>query len=143
MCKHHKQHKYKKHLSYSEKSTHAEEMAIEKIKKNRKKKLTNVSLIVIRISYGSTPDFYNLTNSRPCVACISKINNIRRIGYKISKIYFSNENGDIVCYKLRDIIKEKQHLSKYYRTATIPKNLLLEFDIVVKQHPIPNDTKIK
>ncbi|XWV26641.1 putative cytidine deaminase [Tupanvirus soda lake] len=129
-CNHH----YNKKLSYTEKSTHAEEMAIDKLKKNKKRKLISVSLLVIRISYGSTVDVYNLSNSRPCVACMSKIKNLTNFGYKVTKVYFSNENGDIVCYKLRDILKEKQYLSKFYRVSTIPRSFMSEFDVSLQRN---------
>ncbi|XWV25661.1 cytidine deaminase [Tupanvirus deep ocean] len=124
---------YHKKLSYTEKSTHAEEMAIDKLHKNKKRKLINVSLLVIRITYGSTADIYNLSNSRPCVACMSKIKNLTNFGYRVTKVYFSNENGDIVCYRLRDILKEKQYLSKFYRVSTIPKNFMIEFDVSLQR----------
>jgi len=132
---------YKKNLNttkpnpatIADKSTHAEEMAIDKIQKNKTKKKINVSLLVIRITTASTLDSYVLSNSRPCVACIHKIKNMGYHGYKISKIYFSNEHGNIVCYKLRDIVKEKQHISKFYRGTNIPKKYTNEFEIIKKQ----------
>lgn len=113
------------------KTIHAEETAINKIQINKNRKKIEVSLLVIRITPSSTIDNYRLTNSKPCVSCISKIRNIEQIGYKITKIYFSDEQGDIICYKLRDILTEKQYLTKYYRRTNIPKNLL-KFDIVNK-----------
>lgn len=120
--------KYYKKIPFSEKSIHAEEMAISKIKRNTKKPI-NVSLMVIRISYNSTIDSYSLANSRPCISCMYKIKNTMSIGYHINKIYFSDENGNIVCYKVRDIINEKHHISKYYRATSIPKVIIKEFDI--------------
>ena len=122
-------HSHAKLLPYTDKSTHAEEMAIDKLPNNRNKKLINVSLLVIRISVNSTTDLYKMSNSRPCISCMYKIKTSAQLGYKISKIYFSNEDGDIVCHKLRDIIKEKQFLSKYYRLSMIPKVLVREFEI--------------
>lgn len=120
--------KYYKKITYAEKSIHAEEMAISKIKRNPKK-MINVSLMVIRISYNSTIETYHLANSKPCVSCMYKIKNTVNIGYHINKIYFSDENGNIICYKIRDLLKEKHHLSKYYRASYIPKRLIKEFNI--------------
>ena len=120
---------HKNQLLYSDKAIHAEEMAIDKIKKNNKKKLINVSLMVIRISPSSTSNDFHLSNSRPCAICMLKIKNMVHFGYKISKVYFSNSNGQIVCYKLKNLIQEKQYLSKYYRTTSIPKILRHEFDL--------------
>ena len=116
-CNHSNCNHHKNHLLYSDKAIHAEEMAIDKITKNNKRKLINVSLMVIKISPNSTPDAYHLSNSRPCAICVLKIKNMVYIGYKISKVYFSNKNGEIVCYKLQNLIKEKQYLSKYYRLS--------------------------
>lgn len=117
------------------KSVHAEETAIDKIQKNTKRKRINVSLLVIRISPASTVDHYHLSNSRPCVSCMSKIKNMSSIGYKISKIYFSNGKGEIVCHKLRDILREKQHLSRYYRQTIIPKRLR-EFELAQEKRKL-------
>ena len=84
--------------------------------------------MVIRISTASNIDHYSLASSRPCISCMYKIKNSIDHGYKISKVYFSNENGEIVCYKLRDIIREKQFLSKFYRVSNIPKAFRMEFN---------------
>lgn len=131
----------RKTLTFSDRSTHAEEMAIDKIQKNKGRKLIDISLLVIRITPTSTPDSYKLVNSRPCAACVYRIKNMASHGYKISKLYFSNENGDIVCYKLRDIIKEKQFLSRYYRTINTPKIFLREFEISDKRKDVIKNKK--
>ncbi len=89
--------------------------------------------MVIRISPSSTTETYTLSNSRPCAVCLLKIKNMECFGYKISKVYFSNKNGEIVCYKLQNLIKEKQYISKYYRSTAIPKRLLREFDLNVSE----------
>ena len=119
---------HKKNFYYN-KATHAEEMALDKIVKPKSRKIIDVSLLVIRISCGSTCSKYKLCNSRPCAACMYKIKNSVQSGYRVSKIYFSNDNGDIVCYKIRDIIAEKQFVSKYYRLTAIPKKLTNVFVI--------------
>lgn len=116
-------------LDYSEKSTHAEEMAVDKLKINIKPKLINISLLVIRITSGSNPNCYHLVNSRPCIACMYKLIHVTQLGYRITKIYFSNEVGEIICYKLRDIMAEKHHASRYYRSSSIPKKFLKQFGL--------------
>lgn len=125
-----KYHKAAKPVKNSIRSTHAEEMAIDKLKKNTSRKIINLSLIVIRISPGSVPGDYTLGNSRPCAACMYKIKNSLKLGYRINKVYYSDDIGDILCYKLRDILNEKQHVSSFYRRNSIPKNLLKEFNLV-------------
>lgn len=102
-------------------------MAIDKLKKNKNKKLINVSILIIRISGSSNHDCYKLCSSRPCVSCMYKIINVTNLGYRITKIYYSTENGNIICYKLKDIIQEKQFISKYYRVTPIPKILKKKF----------------
>ncbi|BCS82940.1 cytidine deaminase [Cotonvirus japonicus] len=104
-------------------------MALDKIKKPKSKKILKVSLLVVRITPSSTPDSYTLINSRPCIACMHKIKNSAEHGIKINKIYFSNELGEVICYKLRDILNEKQHISKYYRMTVIPKEYTRNFEI--------------
>lgn len=115
-------------LSYVDKAIHAEEMAIDKIHFKKARKIINVSIIVIRITLSSTIDCYHLANSRPCIACMHKINNTTPLGFRINNVYFSDNNGNILRYKLRDIIKEKQHVSKFYRIVNIPKYLTYNDD---------------
>lgn len=120
---------HRKVLTHADKSTHAEEMALDKVYLKKTSKIINVSIIVIRITPSSTPDHYTLTNSRPCIMCMHKIKNTVPFGYRVTNVYFSNNNGDIVKYKLRDIIKEKQHLTKFHKISQLPKNLINEFEI--------------
>ena len=124
----------KKNLSSINKSIHAEEMALDKIKGNNRKSNLTVSLMVIRITEKSTECSYKLCNSKPCISCICKIMNISCSGYKVSKIYFSNENGEIVCFKFKEILKESPHISKYYKNTTLPKALIKEFHLCEKNN---------
>ena len=97
-------------------------MAISKLEPRTKP--IKVSLIVIRISQKSTVLSYTLNNSRPCASCISKFKNVK--GYKIRKIY-SNVSGKITCEKLRDLILQPQHISKYYKYSNTPKYISAQF----------------
>lgn len=117
----------KRNLDFNSRSFHAEEVAIEKLRSNKRNNIINVSLIVVRITSASNNNKYKLTNSRPCINCVHNIKNAIKYGYRISKIYYSNEFGKIVCYRLKNIIKEKQHLSKYYRNNILPDSLVKEF----------------
>lgn len=109
------------HICHHNISVHAEEMAINKLRKNKSKKLIKISLLVIRITEGSTIDSYTLSNSKPCIACVHKIKNVTKLGYKIDKIYYSDSNGNILFFKLRELLKQKQHLSNYYKSHPLPK----------------------
>jgi hypothetical protein len=110
-------------------SVHAEVMAMDKIRQNKSKKIIDVSLLVIRITKKSVATSYQLSNSRPCICCIHKIKNMNCHGYRISKIYYSDDMGNIICSKLRDIVREKHHICKYFRDVAIPKVLLREYEI--------------
>ena len=101
--------------TYTDKSIHAEEMALDKLPRNRTKRIIEVSIIVIRISRSSNADTYILSNSRPCASCMRQIENNTHRGYRISKVYFSNDSGAILCYKLRNIIKDEPFISKLER----------------------------
>lgn len=105
-------------------------MALQKIQEHKPKKIIDVSIIAIRITRSSTVESYHLIDSRPCVSCMYKIKTSVNMGYRVNKVYFSDTNGDIVCYKLRDIVKEKQFVSKFYRISNIPKVLIKEFTLM-------------
>lgn len=66
--------------------------------KNKKK----YSLLVIRLNNSN-----QLINSKPCSMCINMM-----IMYGISKVYYSNSDGNIEMYKVKDIVSS--HLSKAY-----------------------------
>ncbi len=63
---------------------HAEQHAIMRVP--NKELLNGASLLVIRINRNG-----KLTNARPCKNCMKTINY-----FKISNVYYSNENGEIV-----------------------------------------------
>ncbi len=63
---------------------HAEQHAIMRVP--NKDLLNGASLLVIRINRNG-----KLTNARPCKNCMKTINY-----FKISNVYYSNENGEIV-----------------------------------------------
>jgi deoxycytidylate deaminase len=75
---------------------HAELTVFEKL---QKKNVRGMDILVIRINKHLV-----LKNSRPCNQCIDKL---RKIG--IRKVYYSNENGDIVCEFVEQM--EKTHIS--------------------------------
>lgn len=111
-------------INICHRSTHAEEMAIEKLpikRKQSKKKFINVSMLVIRISHASNCETFKLSNSKPCISCLFKIQNCFLNGYKINKLYYSNENGEITYSKVKDLIKCNHTVSKFYRKSNIPK----------------------
>lgn len=95
-------------------SIHAEVDAINHLPQKKKKlnSITTVSLLVINVDKNG-----NLNNSNPCVNCLRSIAEQPLIkGYKIDKIYFSNQNGEIECHRLTSLLMaESFHISIYYR----------------------------
>ena len=97
-------------------SIHAEDDAIRRLLINKKglkiKTLESVNLLVIRTTRNGL-----LCSSIPCIHCIKKISDdpIHK-GYKINKIYYSNENGNIEATSLLNLVlSNKCHISSYYR----------------------------
>jgi hypothetical protein len=105
-------------------SVHAEADAINKLqyiksKKSKKpKKTISVDMLVIKVLRNG-----KLSNSAPCVKCLKSIANAITKGYKINKVYYSNETGNIECKLLSDLINsEKLHISSYYRNSNFNMN---------------------
>ena len=91
---------------------HAEHDAINRLKPLKKKKhLQNVSLLVVRFSKNN-----KLQNSKPCANCINNMKILpKKKGYRITNIYFSNENGDIIKSNIKSLEKEEMHYSRFFR----------------------------
>ena len=99
-------------------SVHAEIHACKKVAKKHKDKLKKkhkktYNLIVIRTSKSGS----NLGMSRLCERCVLGVNNIsKNSGIKIKKIYYSDENGEIIKTSLQKMmLMEDHHISSYYR----------------------------
>ena len=91
---------------------HAECDAIDKlIPLKKKKKLQNVSLLVIRLSGKN-----KLQSSKPCGNCIQTMKSLpEKKGYKIQNIYYSDTDGNIVKRSLINLEMDEPHYSKYYK----------------------------
>ena len=90
---------------------HAEYDAIRKLLPIKNKRLTNINILVIRISGKN-----KLQSSKPCVNCIECMKQIpARLGYKIQNVYYSNENGEIVKSNIKNLENEEKHYSRFYR----------------------------
>lgn len=88
---------------------HAEIDAIQHLTHNRKiKPRKKISLIVIRINKLGI-----LRNSKPCSKCIELLSNNRY--FKIKRIYYSNENGDIISTTLTELADTEPHVSMRFR----------------------------
>lgn len=70
--------------------------------------MTGLQLLVIRINRDTSTKEPQLVNSKPCINCI---NYIRSLGIK--KIYYSDDQGEIIYEKTREIYTE--HISQFRR----------------------------
>ncbi len=79
-------------------SLHAETDAIGKAASNRRiKDRDRLDLIVIRVSPTGL-----IGQSKPCYTCIQQIAKAR---FRISKVYYSNAEGDIICENINQMIR--------------------------------------
>ena len=113
----------KKVLTYGENyyinnhyTIHSEIDAINKLRNKssfcKKNRFKNVDLLVIKISKTGS----HLGLSKPCNHCIAGISNIPiKYGFKIKKILYSDQNGNIIKTTISELFNSKQHISKYYR----------------------------
>jgi cytidine deaminase len=90
---------------------HAEKNAILNLPNVASNKLKKVNILIIRKSYNNT-----LTMSKPCLHCLYDMYNLARDkGYHIKKIYYSDNNGNIIKETLTNMMFDKNnHISKYY-----------------------------
>lgn len=80
------------------KTRHAEVDVIEKIKslypqkeKKNHKKLKKLNILVFRTNKKGD----SIMNAKPCQNCLNYMKNIYKKGYKIQKIYYTDENSEI------------------------------------------------
>jgi deoxycytidylate deaminase len=79
-------------------SLHAEANAIRKAASNRSiKNTTSVDLIVIRVSPTGI-----IGQSKPCFQCMQQISKAR---FRISKVYYSNAKGEIICENINQLLR--------------------------------------
>jgi len=87
-------------------SIHAEIDAISKLRPC-KNKIIRLNLVVIRLN----PYTSELRNSKCCIECLYYLNKkLQRRGYKIHKLYFSDQNGKIIKSSLSKLVKEHKHI---------------------------------
>jgi len=69
---------------------HAEVDCVNRLKKSEK--VVPINLLVFRTNNNGS----NLMNAKPCSNCINAINfTLRRKNYKLKKLSYTNENGEI------------------------------------------------
>ena len=94
---------------------HAEHDAINKLKPlDRNRRPESINLLVIRVSKSN-----KLLNSKPCANCIKTMKFLpEKKGYRIKYIYYSNDNGDIVKYSLKNLANQDLHYSSFIKKYT-------------------------
>ena len=81
-------------------SIHAERNAINKLPNNKLKKIIKINIIVIRVSSTGI-----IGMSKPCSKCVRDMSIFpNKKGYTIDKIYYSDENGNIIKTTLHKLI---------------------------------------
>lgn len=103
-------------------TVHAESSAIDRLPTQpRRKRLVSVDMLVIRTSRTGC-----LGQSRPCVHCIiTMCRTLPLRGYKLDRIYYSDENQKIQMIKLHDLVHdEHQHVTMFYKTRRM-RNLCI------------------
>ena len=74
------------------KTRHAEVDALQKLKANTKPRLKKLDLIVFRTNKKGN----KLMMAKPCSCCLQYYKrNLHKKGYKLNKIYYTDENGKI------------------------------------------------
>lgn len=93
--------------------THAEVAALQNLPYNFSKRTISLDMLVIRsISCGQ------LRNSKPCFKCIKHMNLLESRRYCIRKIYYSDDDGNIICENFKDLLNEEnKYLCKRNRNA--------------------------
>jgi hypothetical protein len=91
---------------------HAEYDAIRKLQPlDKKKKPKHIIILVIRISGKN-----KLQSSKPCANCINIMKTLPlRLGYKITNVYYSNSDGNILKSTIQYLEEEEYHYSRFYR----------------------------
>lgn len=58
-----------------------------------------------------------MQSSKPCSMCLrTMVSMPQKKGYKIHRVYYSNENGEIENTTLNALLKQEQHYSRGYKT---------------------------
>ena len=99
-------------ISIINKSHHAEYDAIRHLPFRRKNlKNKSINMLVIRISKNK-----KIMQSKPCVHCIRFLNKINETtSYQINRIYYSDNDGDIIDSSLNELKQNTTHISKFHR----------------------------
>ncbi len=78
----------------------------------------NCDLMVIRIDKKyDTSDDVTLMNARPCYKCLDMMKSLG-----ISRIYYSNDQGEIICEKTKHMISTHTSTASYYIDTRMGKN---------------------
>ena len=90
------------------KSTHAESRLIDTLPDiSRRNRLKATDICVVKINNTG------LSNSKPCIQCLRKLEISAPLrGYRIRRIYYSDETGKIVKSTLRELLSQPLYFSR-------------------------------
>lgn len=94
-------------------SIHAEQDAVRKLPRHKRiNRFKKLDILVIRVNRSGS-----LGNSKPCLQCLQTLaENLPEKGYTLSKVYYSNDMGEILETKLQTLLTEDTpHITKYYQ----------------------------
>ena len=95
-------------------SEHAEDNAMRKLRlKKRSRKLIKIDILVIRVN-----NYDQFCISKPCIHCCKKMALLPTRGYKINKIYYTNNEGEIVSERMSSLMKTAS-ASSFHRCKSI------------------------
>jgi hypothetical protein len=114
---------------------HAEDHAVQRLppQPSNRKRLHKLDILVVRVSKTGM-----MGNSKPCHHCLMLLaQQLPPRGYYISNVYFSNEQGDIQCMKLSNLLyHDEHHFSRFHKEQQArPED--------IKQQRIPKIIKSK
>jgi len=102
---------YGENMIRGKNSIHAEEDAVNRIPYKKDGKIQKVSLLVLRVTRSG-----DYTMSKPCLHCIKKMNTLINKNYKISNVYYTNNDGIFVKSSLNRLNSDPdKHISKWNR----------------------------
>ena len=91
---------------------HAEQDCVNKLPSLEKNgKIKKVALISIRVNRSG-----KIVNAKPCFRCIYDMNSAIKKGYRITEVYYSDANGEIIRCSLSELSQDEcKHRSSLYR----------------------------
>lgn len=103
-------------------SVHAEMDAFRTIQKNNQKIPKKIYVFVTRFTLIN--DTIHLKLSKPCMHCIKYMQSVSRMkNYTIQKIFYTDEQQNLVSTNIHHLMHEKPYISSYFRINHSPSHI--------------------